>query len=183
MTTTSEKSRVKSAGPARIVSTQLNILTRIDVAGATRSGGLDGHAALIDNSGDSTGEGTAQLRTVCRQGQVLNWLVYCADMNRRLNGSWPPFARISNIVMLQADGAVQNTQVCTNLKVYGSVDKVRSPLVPVYSYWAGIVRPDLPPGVYPYRLIIECSTEDANKKQYFNLDGPSLEVLPLDSPA
>lgn len=181
--TTAQKGHAKAAEPARIVSTQLNILTRVDVAGATRSGDLDGHVALVDNSADSTDKGTSRLRTVCRQGQVLNWLMYCADMNRRPDGSWPLFSRISNIVLMQEGGEVQYSQVFTNLKIYGSVDKIRSPFTPVYYYWAGLVRPDLPPGIYPYRLVIECETADPSKKLYFNLDGPSLEVIPLDSAA
>lgn len=75
-------------------STQLNIVTLIDVAGTLRAGSVTGNTGLMDNGGESTGKGTNTLRTVCRQGQVLNWLVYCTDMEKRPDGSWP-FSRAS----------------------------------------------------------------------------------------
>ncbi|QIG95541.1 hypothetical protein [Bradyrhizobium sp. 6(2017)] len=163
-----------------LASTQLNIITVIDVAGTLRTGSVTGNAGLMDNGSDSTGKGTNTLRTVCRQGHVLNWLVYCTDMEKRPDGSWPLFARIVNIVFVLPDGMARYRKVCEDLKVYGGPDKIRSPWTPSYYYWAGSVVPDLEPGLYPYRLVLECDTTDRNRKSYFNLDGPSLEVIPLD---
>lgn len=163
-----------------LAATQLNIVTVIDVAGAVRTDTLENNAALVDNSGSSTNKGTSNLRTYCQQGQALNWLIYCMDQQKRPDGTWPPFARISNIVFLHDDGTARSNQLCINLKVYGGPDAMRSPWTPVYYYWAGMLRPELEPGVYKYRLIIECDTEDPDKKKYFELDGPSLEVVAMD---
>lgn len=164
-----------------LASTQLNIVTIIDVAGALRTGSLAGKAALMDNCGESTGKGTNALRTVCRQSQALNWLIYCTDMEKRPDGSWPPFARIVNIVFMQSNGTPHYDKICNSLKVYGGPDEIRSPWTPSYYYWAGLVTADLEPGLYPYRLVLECDTADPDRKVYFNLDGPVLEVIPLES--
>ncbi|MGM4954246.1 hypothetical protein BjapCC829_48965 (plasmid) [Bradyrhizobium barranii] len=168
----------KPDGPT-LPSTQLNIVTLIDVAGTLRDGGLSGKTGLMDNGGDSTGKGTNTLRTVCRQGQVLNWLIYCTDMEKRSDGSWPLFARIVNIVFVLPDGTPQLRKLCNDLKIYGGPDKIRSPSTPCYYYWAGSVDLELEPGLYPYRLVLELDTFDRNRKTYFNLDGPALQVVPL----
>lgn len=169
---------------AGLSSTQLNIVALIDVPRALRAGSLDGCAALMDNSPKSVNKGSAALQTVCRQGQTLNWLVYCMDNCRRCDGSWPPFARIVNIVFVREDGSVFSSKVCDDLKVYGGPDAVRSPLVPVYYYWAGTVMPDLETGLYEYRLVIECDTGYAGQKRYFDLNGPALRVVEMeDMPA
>lgn len=164
-------------------STQLNIVTLIDVVGTLRTGSVTGNTGLMDNGGESTGKGTNALRTVCRQGQVLNWLVYCTDMEKRPDGSWPLFARVVNIVFILSDNTPQYRKICNDLKIYGGPDKVRSPWTPSYYYWAGSIAPDLEPGLYPYRLVLECDTIDRSRKCYFNLDGPILEVVPLDGHA
>lgn len=163
-----------------LASTQLNIVAIVDVSSTLRTGSVTGKAALMDNGGDSTGKGTNALRTVCRQGQVLNWLVYCSDMEKNPDGGWPPLARIVNIVFLQPDGTPQHRKICNDLKVYGGPDKIRSRWTPSYYYWAGSILSDLVPGLYPYRLVFECDTCDPNCKQYFNLDGPALDVIRLD---
>ncbi|WP_445219626.1 hypothetical protein ACKWRH_05420 [Bradyrhizobium sp. Pa8] len=163
--------------------TQLNITSVVDVAGTLRTGSVTGNTGLMDNGGESSGKGTNTLRTVCRQGQVLNWLVYCIDMEKRSDGSWPLSARIVNIVFLQPDGTPQYRKICNDLKIYGGPDKVRSPWTPSYYYWAGAVGADLEPGLYPYRVVLECDTIDRSRKCYFNLDGPILEVVRLDGHA
>ncbi|MCA1398962.1 MULTISPECIES: hypothetical protein [Bradyrhizobium] len=164
-----------------LASTQLNIVTLIDVAGTLRTGGLSGKTGLMDNGGESTGKGTNSLRTVCRQGQALNWLVYCTDMEKRPDGSWPLFARIVNIVFVLPDGTPELRKICNDLKIYGGPDKIRSPWTPSYYYWAGAVDLELEPGLYPYRLVVEVDTVDRNRKSYFNLDGPALQVIPLSA--
>lgn len=159
--------------------TQLNIVLCIDVTGALRQGNLTDRVALMDNSPGSTRKGTAELRTACRQSQVLNWLVYAVDDHRRDDNSWPNFVRISNIVFLKKDGNAEFAQTCLDLCMYGGPHGLRHPNTPVYTYWAGIVRPELPPGIYDYRLILECDTDNRNVKKHFELNGPSLEVLPM----
>lgn len=164
-------------------STQLNIVTLIDVARTLQIGNLEGCTALMDNSPNSLHKGTAKLQTACRQGQTLNWLVYCMDMHERPDGTWPPLARIANIVFVNAEGIADSSKICADLKVYGAPDSVRSSFVPVYYYWAGTVMPDLKPGLYEYRLVIECETGYLNQKSYFDLNGPALNVVSMKTPS
>jgi hypothetical protein len=161
-------------------STQLNIVTTIDVENTLWSNSIDGRAFMMDNGPESTGKGTTSLRTVCKQGQVLNWLIYCSDMQQRADGTWPPMAKIANIVMLSDDGeSVLGTLAFADLKIFGGPDELRSPYTPSYYYWAGMILPDLTPGLYRYRLILELDTESSTKK-YFQISTPSLQVLPLN---
>ena len=163
-------------------STQLNIVTTVDVANILATQSVEGRAYLMDNSPYSTGKGTPRLQTICKQGQVLNWLIYCLDMEKRPDGTWPPMARIVNIVFLDGDGeAVLGTQVCSELKIYGGPDAVRSPYTPSYYYWAGMVQPELSPGIYKYRLVLEFDDDAGGLKHYHQLSMPSLRVLPFDA--
>lgn len=177
------KSVESSLGATPYISaTQLNIVATIDVANSLRSGSLDGNAALMDNSARSTGKGTTALKTVCIPGQVLNWLIYARDMHQLPDNSWPPSARIVNIVFLNRYGEARQLQVCSPLKVFGGPAEILSPSTPVYYYWAGQIIPELSPGTYHYRLVIEVDTYDKSQKRYFNLDGPALDIrLPPDT--
>jgi hypothetical protein len=167
--------------PGQFNSTQLNVVTTLDVANTVASKSIDGRAFLMDNSPHSKGKGTPQLQTICKQGQVLNWLIYCLDMDQRADKTWPPMARIVNIVFLDEGGEeVLGTQVCSDLKIYGGPDEIRSPYTPSYYYWAGMVRPDLVPGIYKYRLVYELDADGGGMKHYFQLSEPSLRVLPYD---
>ena len=95
-------------------STQINIVTTIDMSRALQTWSLADSAYLMDNSPTSTGKGTPHLETVCRQGQVLNWLLYFVDMKQQSDGTWPQFAQIVNIVFLNPGStAVYPGQVCT----------------------------------------------------------------------
>jgi len=165
-------------------STQINIVTTIDLSRALQTWSLADSAFLMDNSPASTGKGTPNLETVCRQGQVLNWLLYFVDMKQRSDGTWPQFAQIVNIVFLNPGSAgVDPGKVCTEFKIFGGPDAVRSKLVPSYYYWAGAVLPDLPPGRYPYRLIVQCNPPLAQGNSLLQLDGPALRVIPVDAPS
>ncbi len=163
--------------PPGLSSTQLNIVTVVDVARVLCTGGLNGCVGMMDNSPDSLYKGDSRLQTVCRQGQTLNWLLYCMDTCKRPDGRWPPLARIANIVFIEEDGTPCSAKICSDLKVYGAPDKMRTPLTPVYYYWAGTVMPELKPGNYRYRLILECDTFDPDRKALFNLDSPALQVV------
>jgi hypothetical protein len=167
--------------PGQFNSTQLNIVTTVDVANTLAAQSIEGRAFLMDNSPYSPGKGTPHLQTICKQGQVLNWLIYCLDMEKRLDGTWPPMARIVNIVFLDDDGDdVLGPHVCAELKVYGGPDAIRSPYTPSYYYWAGMIQPDLPPGIYKYRLVLEFDAENGGMKHYFQLSLSSLHVLPFN---
>lgn len=160
--------------------TQLNIVTLVDVRRSLYYGSLEGAVSMMDNSPGSIGKGTSALHTECYPGQVLNWLIYAMDAQQLPNDSWPPFPRIANIVFIRADATAEPAKVCTDLEIYGPPDKMYDALTPVYDYWAGVVLPDLSPGLYRYRLIIECDAGGASGKHYFNLEGPALRVIKMD---
>jgi hypothetical protein len=161
-------------------SVQLNIVTFVDVRGANASNKVYGNVHMMDNSTNSNGQGTQYLQTYCKPGQTLNWIIYAIDAERRPDGTWPPSVRINNLVFLEGDGKeVSGTRICSELKIFGGPDKMRSELTRVYYYWAGTVVETLPPGVYRYRLVLELETEKPGKKRYLNLDTPSLNIVPI----
>jgi hypothetical protein len=167
--------------PGQLNSVQLNIVLLVDVANTLATNSLEGNVFMLDNSPDSPNKGTARLQTVCQQGQVLNWLVYSMDSEQRYDGSWPPSARILNIVVLDETGeGVSLFQAYAQFRAYGAPDKLRSPFTPVYYYVAGTVMPDLPPGNYKYRVILEIDTNDRAATRYMEFGSPSLMVLPLN---
>lgn len=162
-------------------SVQLNLMTFVDVRKANANKSLENALYMMDNGVLCQGQGTASLQTNCKQGQTLNWIIYAMDMDKRPDGTWPPSVRINNIVFLNKDGDdVSEIKVCSEFKIFGPPDEMRSALTPVYYYWAGTVINDLPPGVYHYRFILELEQEGGNKKIYLNTVGsPSLNVLSI----
>jgi len=169
----------KTQGTQAINDVQLNIVTYVDVQKATANHSADGCVYMMDNSPSSLYKGTAGLQTFCKQGQVLNWIIYAMDMDQRPDGSWPPSVKINNVVFLDESGDdVALIRVIDELKILGGPDKIRSPYTPVYYYWAGIVEGDLPVGIYKYRFVLELEPENpAGKSIYLNMDGQSLNVL------
>ena len=175
------RQKPKKANSGQLNSVQLNVVTFIDVYKALENNSLDGCAFMVDNSLESLREGTSELRTTCKQGQVINWIVYPLDMDQRLDKEWPSMPKLSNIVFLNEHGDnVSEKKVCTEFKIYGAPDKMRTPYDPVYYYWAGTVMPELPPGVYRYRFVVELTPAGKDKAPvYLNLDGPSLQVVDM----
>lgn len=170
---------LKESEHGQFNSVQLNIVVFVDVHKAIAAKSLDGNVYMMDNCPDSDGRGTPDLQTTCKQGQTLNWIIYPMDMDRRIDGSWPPMVKINNIVFLGDDGKKDaDHTVCSELKVYGGPDKIRSKETPVYYYWAGTVLWDLPSGVYKYRLILELDSDNPGAR-YMNLNTPSLKVIPV----
>lgn len=170
-------------------SVQLNIVTFVNVARALETNLLEGSAFMCDNSLASEHQGTNRLQTTCKQGQVLNWIILALDSEQRPDKSWPPMPKISNIVFLNQDrSGVAENLVCTEFKIFGGPDEVRSQWTPVYYYWAGTVIPALPVGIYPYRFVVELPQERSLNRAsgeaasiHLNLDGPSLNVIPMDA--
>jgi hypothetical protein len=185
MTTTTRTGAVQKQNAGQLNSVQLNIVTLIDMERATTTGRLDGAMHMIDNSIGGVGQGTGQLETVCKQGQVLNWIIRPIDMEKRLDGTWPPMPKINSIVFLDGEASgdeqdVAEQKVCTELKIYGMPDRMRSPLTPVYYYWAGTVLPTVGPGVYRYRLVLELEQANSPQPLYLNtVDHPSIRVLDM----
>lgn len=172
--------------PGQLNSVQLNIVTFVNVARAVATRSAAGNVFMRDNSIGSVHQGTHRLRTMCKQGQALNWIIVALDSQQRPDKSWPPMPKINNIVFLDAEETnVADRLICTQLAVYGGSDRQRSPLTPVYYYWAGIVMPTLIPGVYPYRFIVElpvASTAPGGAGAiHLNFDGPSLRVVPIST--
>jgi len=164
----------------RFNSVQLNLVTFVDVDKATITQSLDGAVFMVDNSPISSGQGTPYLQTTCKQGQVLNWIIYAIDADKRPDGTWPLSVRINNIVFLDETGKdVAITPVCHDMKVFGGPDKIRSACTPVYYYWAGTVPPDLPAGIYKYRFVLDLETQTSNKSMYLNFNTPSLNVIEI----
>ena len=161
-------------------SVQLNIVTFVDVQRANATKSVYDNVFMADNSVKSSGRGTPYLQTNCKPGQTLNWIIYPIDSTKRPDGKWPPSVKINNIVFLDGDGTnVYSGTVCNEFKIYGGPDKIRSPHTPVFYYWEGMVDSELELGVYKYRLILELDTEDPSKKNYLNLNTPSLNLIPL----
>lgn len=158
-------------------STQLNIVTTVDVAGVLGGRDVDDCVWMTDNSQESTGKGTSALQTACYPGQVLNWLIYSLDVEQRGDGSYPPIARILNIVFFR--GELENPvpfKAGESLKIYGAPDRIRSEYTPVYAYWAGMVPVDEEPVVAHYRLIVEISGTSGGRPKYIEISKPSLVI-------
>ncbi|MEV3855561.1 hypothetical protein AB0J38_14675 [Streptomyces sp. NPDC050095] len=165
-------------------SVQLNIVTLVNMERAAQSGSLSDAMYMMDNSVGGTGQGTSHLETVCKQGQVLNWIVRPIDMDKRLDNTWPPMPKINSIVFLDTEQGdeedVAERKIFTELKIYGMPDRMRSPLTPVYYYWAGTVLSTAKPGLYRYRLILELEQEGKPEKLYLNTEvHPSIRILPV----
>jgi hypothetical protein len=166
--------------PKHSLPPQLNIAIVVDVNNTLQTGTLEGHAFLTDNSPDTVNKGGETLETVCVQGQMLNWLVFCLNMDKLPNGSWPPFARIVNIVFLDNNGDAEMESIMMGLQIYGGPDAVPRPGTASYYYWAGLLPSNITPGTYRYRLVMEVDTYQFQVKQYYQIPNLSLKVLPLD---
>ncbi|NRB39912.1 MAG: hypothetical protein HRU20_15830 [Pseudomonadales bacterium] len=178
------KHKPKKNNIGQLNAVQLNIVTIIDVYKALQNNSLDNCVYMVDNTPEKLNTANAELRTTCRQGQVINWIVYPLDMEPRVDNEWPSFPKIVNIVFLNEYGDnVSELKVCSECNIYGAPDKIRTPYAlydMLYLYWAGIVVPDLRPGTYKYRIIFELQPAGEGKKAvYFNLDSPSLQVIEL----
>ncbi|GAA4080528.1 MULTISPECIES: hypothetical protein [Streptomyces] len=182
MSTSTRTSEVEKQNPGQLNSVQLNIVTLVNMERAVRTGSLKDSLFMMDNSVGGTGQGTHQLETVCKQGQVLNWIIRPIDMEKRIDGTWPPMPKISSLVFLDTEKGdeedVSERKICTELKIYGMPDRMRDPFTPVYYYWAGTVLSTTRPGVYRYRLVVELEQDGKKEKVYLNtVEHPSIRVL------
>ncbi len=161
-------------------SVQLFVVILMDTQRALDENTLDGNAYLMDNSFGSTGQGTTNLQTIVKPGQIVNWLIYSMDNDKDIHGDYPPLANINKILFLDKNrDIVDERRICTQFHRYGGIDRVRSPQTPVYYYWSGMLSRDLPADVYDYRFVVDIRTEQSFKRTYLNLDSPSLKLIPL----
>lgn len=182
MSTSTRTSEVEKQNPGQLNSVQLNVVTLVNMGRVAATGSLKDSMYMMDNSVGGTGQGTHQLETVCKQGQVLNWIIRPIDMEKRPDGTWPPMPKISSLVFLDTERGdeedVIERKICTELKIYGMPDRMRDPFTPVYYYWAGTILSTTRPGVYRYRLVVELEQEGKKEKLYLNtVEHPSIRVL------
>ncbi|QXJ20217.1 hypothetical protein AGRA3207_000890 [Actinomadura graeca] len=178
-------------GPQRVVeseqrgqlnSVQLNIVTLVNMERAAATGSLEDALFMMDNSVGGVGQGTDHLETVCKQGQVLNWIIRPVEMEKRPDGTWPPMPKINNLVFLDTERGdeedVAERRIMTELKIYGAPDRMRSPYTPVYYYWAGAILSTARPGLYRYRFVLELEQDHTREKLYLNtVRNPAVRVL------
>lgn len=181
-TSTAVRDRAPIPSLGQLNSTQLNIVALVHMQRASATGSLDGALFMMNNSAGGAGRGTGQLETVCKQGQVLNWIIRPIDMDKRADGTWPPMPKISSIVFLDPESGdeqdVATKRITSELKIYGMPDEVRSPYTPIYYYWAGTILPTAEPGLYRYRLVIELEQENGRDALHLNTtDHPSVRVI------
>ncbi|WP_150493150.1 hypothetical protein [Streptomyces kanamyceticus] len=180
---TTTRSGVEKQNPGQLNSVQLNIVTLINMERATDTGSLSDAMYMMDNSIGGKGQGTPSLETVCKQGQVINWIVRPIDMEKRLDGTWPPMPKINNIVFLDTELGdeedVAERRIFNELKIYGMPDRVRDKYTPVYYYWAGTVMSTAKPGLYRYRVVLELEQEGKKERLYLNTSiHPSIRIIP-----
>jgi hypothetical protein len=162
-------------------SVQLNVVLAFDIQHLLRTGDVRSSVSLMDNSAASTNQGTPDLVTHCKQGQVINWLTYPLTTQYGAYGELPPSGRINQISFVdeRADATVP-FRVLTEFGAYGGPDLIRSPLTAVYHYWAGEVLSDLRPGLYRYRIVLETRETASALPKFWNLQFPALQVARLD---
>jgi hypothetical protein len=175
-------SAVADQARGQLNSVQLNIVTLVNMERAAATGSLDDAMHMMDNSVGGVGQGTSHLETICKQGQVLNWIIRPIEMDKRPDGTWPPMPKINNIVFLDTEKGDEEEpaerRIFTELKIYGMPDRMRSPFTPVYYYWAGAILSTAPPGVYRYRLVLELEQDNKKERLYLNtVNHPSVRVL------
>ncbi|MEU8386271.1 hypothetical protein, partial [Streptosporangium sp. NPDC048865] len=76
-------------------SVQLNVVTLVDMERAAATKSLEGCLYMMDNSVGGVGQGSDHLETICKQGQVINWIIRPIDMHRGADGTWPPMPKIN----------------------------------------------------------------------------------------
>ncbi|GEM_PF-6119884 len=163
-------------------STQLNIVATVDVAAVRAGHPVEQAIWFFDNEPKSEGHGTPHLQTSCLPGQVINFLIYPVDGQRRPDGSYPDFPQIDAIVFYQDGSDTRVYKTLADLKVYGAPDRMRSPYTPVYRYWAGTVERDAEPGVYPYRMIISLPGGAGGGRIYTEVANLSIHIQARPAP-
>ncbi|MFD7334658.1 hypothetical protein ACFV98_01470 [Streptomyces violascens] len=133
---------------------KVNIVVVVDVIGALSDGTLrNGNLCMIDDGSlASTGQGTPELVTVVKPGQVVTWSALAVDLQTPVE--------IKSITFLgpDADGGHEAEQAPPAAQAPvphgqdGHADERHNPELEV---WSGVV-PYLAPGVaHPYRLEVQ----------------------------
>ncbi|KUF16780.1 MULTISPECIES: hypothetical protein [Streptomyces] len=136
---------------------QINIIAVVDVIGALSGRTLqNGNLCLVDN-GDhsSTGQGTTDLCTFVRPGQVVQWSALAVDLQTPVD--------IKSITFLGPDGT---PSPLGRRDANGESEKLD------LEHWAGMVPPFLPPGV-PHRYRLELQMYEG-EHSVLHVDTPAL---------
>ncbi|MFD0415039.1 hypothetical protein [Streptomyces sp. NPDC127108] len=136
---------------------QINIIAVVDVIGALSGRTLqNGNLCLVDN-GDytSTGQGTPELCTFVRPGQVVQWSALAVDLQTPVD--------IKAITFLGPDGTASPLSRPASNEEGEKLD---------LEHWAGMVPPYLVPGVaHRYRLELQMYEGDHS---VLHVDTPAL---------
>ncbi|MDO9105753.1 MAG: hypothetical protein Q7U57_12440 [Methylovulum sp.] len=127
---------------------QININIAVDVIGALSDQTLHNHLFMMDNSVfNSTGQGTDGLSTLCRPGQVIQWVAYAIDLQTPVS--------IKNISFIGADNKHD---------IENDIDPISGN--PDLNAWTGIVPWYMELGMpYKYKLALQMG-EGANSILY-----------------
>jgi len=146
---------------------QVNIIAVVDVIGALSDRSLlHGNLSMVDN-GDyqSRAQGTPDLVTVVRPGQVVQWTVLALDLQTPVE--------IKSITFLGPDGQAAHPDGVPHRSEPQSADEVPEADSDKLDLdvWSGIV-PQLPPGVaHKYRLELQMYEGEFST---LHIDSPAL---------
>lgn len=125
----------------------VNVVIAVDVIGALSDRTLlNGNLIMMDNGPyQSSGQGTPDLCTVCRPGQIIQWVIYAVDLQTPVE--------IKSIAFLDAGSGLPaldgDDRGSLNQVDGGSSESEHLEL----EVWSGVVPPWVVPGVkYRYRL-------------------------------
>ena len=116
---------------------QVNIVGVVDVIGALSDQTLlKGNLCMMDDGAwESTGRGTSALSTVCRRGQIVQWVVHAVDVQTPVE--------IRNITFLGSDRST----------IVPGHDDARAAGGGGLTVWSGVFPSYAVPGMeYRYRL-------------------------------
>lgn len=119
----------------------INIVAVVDVIGALSQRSLENCMFMADNGCQSVGQGTAELKTVCRPGQCVAWKVYPVDVQT------PVLIKAITFLDGEAEARAAAGQTRYGPGTAGSE--------PEWTAWNGTVPCDIKPGLYRYRLELQ----------------------------
>ncbi|MFI1678267.1 hypothetical protein [Streptomyces sp. NPDC020607] len=136
--------------------TQVNIIAVVDVIGALSVKTLlDGNLCMVDDSAfDSTHQGTADLVTVVKPGQVVSWTALALDLQTPVEIKNISFAPSNGHNGAAASGPATSRPGTTNGETHGQDESDGDKLD--LDVWTGVVPHWMTPGVpYQYRLELQ----------------------------
>lgn len=147
---------------------QVNIVIVVDVIRALSEGTLrDGNLCLVDDGGDaSTGQGTPELCTACRPGQVVRWTALPVDVQTPVE-----IRSITFLDPVSGNGAGTGGN---GAGTGGAGADLAASGNPTLAVWAGVVPPYLTPG-QPYRYRLDLQMYEG-ATSVLSIDSPALRV-------